>query len=164
MKRSGKMLSVILGAAFLLILGAMFGPRTAHALVATLVQIVPNATTHVGQTQSQLVNLYCATVCRQRFTDGTSSTSLFEVPVGQSLVITDWEWQLSFGSPNVYNCASVFINGLARTLMTSCALSDSTGTSAGKEHLTTGVVLASGFGLVGNDSFFFLQGYLVPNQ
>jgi hypothetical protein len=39
MKRIGKMLAVILGAGLLVFVGAMIGPRSAHALVATLVQL-----------------------------------------------------------------------------------------------------------------------------
>jgi hypothetical protein len=34
-----KMLGVILGAGLLVVVGAMFGPRAAHAIVATLVQV-----------------------------------------------------------------------------------------------------------------------------
>ena len=39
MKRIGKMLAVILGGGLLVVVGAMFGPRTAHAIVSTLVQV-----------------------------------------------------------------------------------------------------------------------------
>jgi hypothetical protein len=160
-----KAMMAIGGLTALILIMELAIPKTTHALVATFVEIVPNATTHVGQTQSQLVNLYCGTVCYHLSSDGTLSTSAFQVPAGQSLVITDWEWQLYFGPPNVYYCANVMINGRPEhPLMTSCALSDSTGTSAGKEHLTTGIVVASGFAIDGNDSHFFLQGYLVPNQ
>ncbi len=39
MKRMGKMMGVILGAGLLVVVGAMVGPRAAHAIVATLVQV-----------------------------------------------------------------------------------------------------------------------------
>jgi hypothetical protein len=39
-KKTGKVLAVILGAGFLTIVGAMVSPRTTHAIVATLVQVV----------------------------------------------------------------------------------------------------------------------------
>ena len=40
MKRMRNMLAVILGAGLLVTVGAMFGPRAAHAIVATFVQVV----------------------------------------------------------------------------------------------------------------------------
>jgi hypothetical protein len=40
MKRVSKTLVVIFGAGLLVVMGAMFGPRAAHGIVATLVQVV----------------------------------------------------------------------------------------------------------------------------
>lgn len=88
MKRTGKMFSIILGAAFLLILGAMFGPRTAHALVATLVQVVNNGSNPIptfavsaqhGFTAQGTCIFDTNTVC--------SMPSLYSVPAGQTAVI-----------------------------------------------------------------------------
>lgn len=42
MKRIGRTLPVILSAALLVVVGAMFGPRTAHAIVSALVTVVNN--------------------------------------------------------------------------------------------------------------------------
>ena len=39
MKRMGKMLAVILGTGLVAVVSTMFNPRTAHALVAALVQV-----------------------------------------------------------------------------------------------------------------------------
>jgi hypothetical protein len=42
MKRISRMLAVILGAGLLVVVGLMFAPRTAHALIATLVDVTRN--------------------------------------------------------------------------------------------------------------------------
>jgi hypothetical protein len=93
MKRSGKMFSVILGAAFLFILGTMFGPRTAHALVATLVQVAntPAQSVPTWRTDNDgrsVVRLSYG----ENMADGTAfsqnnALSNYTVPTGSRLVI-----------------------------------------------------------------------------
>ena len=93
MKRSGKMLSVILGAAFLLILGAMFGPRTAHALVATLVQVVNTPTQSVPTWRTDndgrnVVRLaYGEDMPSGTLNSFSNPLSSYTVPTGSRLVI-----------------------------------------------------------------------------
>jgi hypothetical protein len=58
MQRFAKMLAVILGAGLLALVGTMFNPRTAHALVAALVQVsntaaAPAITLDVSRLASQ---------------------------------------------------------------------------------------------------------------
>ena len=88
MKRTGKMLSVILGAAFLLILGAMFGPRTAHALVATLVQVANNGSNPVPTFAVSAQHGFTAQgTCIFDTNTLCSIPSLYTVPAGQTAVI-----------------------------------------------------------------------------
>ena len=64
MKRMGKMLAVILGTGLVAAVSTMFNPRTAHALVAALVQVsntpaAPAMTLDVSRLASQNVQLLC---------------------------------------------------------------------------------------------------------
>jgi hypothetical protein len=97
MKRIGKMLVVILAASLLAAVGSMFNPRTAHALVAALVQVsntaaAPAITLDVSRVASQNVQLACGgnqTKCFQILPDGTApAVTGYIVPAGRSLVIT----------------------------------------------------------------------------
>jgi hypothetical protein len=50
----------VLGALVVLaVIVAFVAPNRARAVAATLVQIVPGNTTHVGQAEGQLVSLFC---------------------------------------------------------------------------------------------------------
>ena len=104
MKRIGKTLAVVVGAGLLMVVGAMLGPRTAHAVVGALVQIVPGTTTHVGQNESQLVSLACeqgTEYCVAIDPEGDYSTTGYVVPSGYTLIVTDWQWTVSGATPGV---------------------------------------------------------------
>jgi hypothetical protein len=95
MQRFAKMLAAILGAGLLALVGTMFNPRTAHALVAALVQVsntaaAPAITLDVSRLASQNVQLVCVGTanCSQILPDGTSPGPTYIVPADTSLVIT----------------------------------------------------------------------------
>src|SRR5580658_8672677 len=95
MQRFAKMLVVILGAGLLAAVGTLFNPRTAHALVAALVQVsntpaAPAITLDVSRLASQNVQLVCVGIqnCIQILPDGSSPSPTYVVPTGISLVIT----------------------------------------------------------------------------
>jgi hypothetical protein len=95
MQRFAKMPAVILGAAFLAAVATMFNPRTAHGLVAALVQVsnspaAPAITQDVSRLASQNVQLLCVGTsnCSQILPDGSSPVPTYIVPAGSSLVIT----------------------------------------------------------------------------
>src|ERR1700722_13464635 len=74
---------------------AIIGPRTAHALVAALVQVsntpaAPAMTLDVSRLASQNVQLLCVGTanCSQILPDGSSPVPTYIVPAGSSLVIT----------------------------------------------------------------------------
>jgi|SRR5579863_4577606 len=87
MRRIAKMLVVILGAALLAVVGTTFNPRTAHGLVAALVQVsnspaAPAITLDVSRLASQNVQLVCVGTsnCSQILPDGSSPTPTYIVP------------------------------------------------------------------------------------
>lgn len=88
MKRFGKMLAVILSAVLLLFVGAMFGPRTAHALVATLVQVANTPTTAIPTVQAPAASALQVTSCIGSFNGtGFASCALSPgVPAGKTLI------------------------------------------------------------------------------
>jgi hypothetical protein len=95
MKRMGKMLAMILSAGLVAAVATMFSPRTAHALVAALVQVsntpaAPAITLDVSRLVSQNVQLLCVGTqnCSQILPDGSSPVQTYIVPAGSSLVIT----------------------------------------------------------------------------
>jgi hypothetical protein len=53
-----KMLGVILGAVLLVVVGAMFGPRAAHAITATLVNVVNTRTSPVPVREANSADIY----------------------------------------------------------------------------------------------------------
>src|ERR1700679_4396314 len=74
---------------------AFVAPKTAHALAAALVQIVPGTTTHVGQNESQLVSLLCGNgiaYCVAVDLSGQTSADPSGTPPGSTLIVTDGEW------------------------------------------------------------------------
>jgi hypothetical protein len=128
------------------------------------------AATQVGQPAGKLVNLLCigsapGPGCFQIFPDGSTGGSVFSVPSGQALVITDAQWFRLGLTPGVYGSVGPSVNGTLLAFFT--ALSDASGIASGQSHLGTGVVVAPGntitVSLVGGGSAH-LQGYLVPNQ
>ena len=173
MKFAKRLLMVAGAVAFAGMVGAMIDPKGAHALVAAMVQIVPGATTHVGQVESQIVMLECnAGDCRRLFSDGTIDTQPYIVPAGFSLVVTDWEFQQSSSPAGQFTCRKLFATNnaviskppLDLFFPESCAVADSVGFAAGETHLTTGMVVGSGMTVISGFESATFQGYLVPNQ
>jgi hypothetical protein len=84
-KRFGKVLGVIVGVGFLALLGAMVGPRTAHALVATLVQVVNTSAQPVLTKATDNPALKPFQVQQDQLSAFPSFT--FSVPAGETLEI-----------------------------------------------------------------------------
>jgi hypothetical protein len=144
-------------------------------VVATLVQIVPGSTTHVGQNESQLVSLFCgvgSSSCLPMDSSGLISLTPYVVPAGYTLVITDYEWDI-FGAPaQVKACdeIDVVVGVSTRPLQPigSCAVTTAGGEAYRGEHYTSGLRVASGIPIHDSDAAAGIgsadiQGYLVPN-
>lgn len=160
------------------VLVALVAPKSVHAVVATLVQIVPSGTTQVGQSESEIVSLTCITkgsYCVSVDPTGTPSTSSYAVPTGYTLIITDYEYVFftNSGFAGLNICDDLFIiqEGLASPLpvLTGCALADKNGTVVGQFLFPAGVRVGSGseiedLGTYGYSGYStFAHGYLVPN-
>jgi hypothetical protein len=179
MKFAQRLLMAAGAVAIAAILSVALAPRAVHAVVATLVQIVPGSTTHVGQNEGQLVALTCSQgqgyCLRQSPSGGFLSLSPFAVPAGYTLIVTDYNW--------VYNsstcptpgglCPGDQLENLSATIggyfaMVEYVVSQSNGGAVGHQHFTSGVAIASGVTVtdsaansnVGNSTVY---GYLVPN-
>jgi hypothetical protein len=154
------------------LLVAMVMPKTAHALAAALVQIVPGTTTHVGQNESQVVSLTCQpgiNYCSAVDPEGNVATSAYVVPAGYTLVITDYQSSLYFPKyPNQQISDFLFSQDANKALIFTQGLTDKDGVGYGHEHLTAGVRVGSGvtpidFEASTSSSSAWAQGYLVPN-
>jgi hypothetical protein len=171
-----KQAMTVLGAAMIVaMLVAVIAPKKVHAVVATLVQIVPGATTHLGQNESQLVNLACGTgACELVDASGALSGSAYAVPTGYTLIVTDYEWATTSAVPGTvqedwlinYNVVPVVTEF---NLSNSTTIADKTGRACGHEHYTAGFRVASGTTLADSDGIdglgsSFVKGYLVPND
>jgi hypothetical protein len=156
------------------ILAAVISPKSARAVVATLVQIVPGSTTHVGQNESQMVGLYCVgATCYPLNGSGTALASSYVVPAGYTFMITDYEW-LAYGSApsGQLVCDYIFMSlnnvDYAALPAGSCTIASSDNRAYRADHFTAGVRVASGMTIFdGNASngygYSAIQGYLVPN-
>lgn len=171
-----KRLLMIAGAVALSgLFAAMFVPRTVHAIVATLVQIVPGTTTHLGQNESQFVNLFCGVGrdgCLPMDSSGLLTLTNYVVPAGYTFVITDYEWDLFGASGGVQVCDTmeVIVGVSTRPLLPvqSCTVSTAAGVGHRAEHFTSGLRVASGIPIRDADAnagigSADIQGYLVPN-
>jgi hypothetical protein len=151
---------------------AFIAPKTAHALAAALVQIVPGTTTLVGQNESQLVSLFCAPgkdYCSSEDLSGALCSAPYVVPSGYTLIVTDWEWFGGGGQTGILvedslvNIIGDFI------LATSWAPADGAGNASTHERYVTGIRLSSGtrifdYLVYQRDGQASIQGYLVPNN
>jgi hypothetical protein len=165
----------VLGGIFLAgLLLAAFVPKATRGVAAALVQIVPGATTHIGQNESRMVSLYCSsgTVCNSVDSSGNVASAAYQVPAGFTLIITDFEYKVFLPSEGGHFLCDTFYNvfGILPFLnVPSCGLADSSGQVYGKEHFTTGIRVGSGvtiadFAAANGEGFADLQGYLVPNN
>jgi hypothetical protein len=152
---------------------AFVAPKTAHALAAALVQIVPGTTTHVGQNESQLVSLLCGNgiaYCVAVDLSGQTSADPYVIPSGYTLIVTDWEWVGNGGVAQGQYTFNTLRNVSDGVFATSGALVTTTGTTPyTHEHYGAGVRIGSGVTIEDllaaiGDGFGYVQGYLVPND
>ena len=171
MKRLKQALGGLGALTLLAVVVAFVAPKTAHALAAALVQIVPGTTTHVGQNESQLVSLLCNNENGCYSIDSTGAISLttyYTVPTGYTLIITDWEWE----SRSLSGRASDgLLNKVTNAGLVNSQAFVASGASAAfvHEHYLTGIRVGSGVQLLdlSADEGFGesdVQGYLVPND
>jgi hypothetical protein len=153
---------------------AFVAPNRARAVAATLVQIVPGNTTHVGQAESRLVSLGCQeskAYCFEINAEGSLSdeSTPYVVPEGYTLIVTDYQWQANSQSGgligdflyNAANKSSEFNDSEAEANQFDLAY--------GHEHYTTGFRVGSGVTLADaqaetSHGASLVQGYLVPND
>jgi hypothetical protein len=155
------------------ILAAVISPKSARAVVATLVQIVPGSTTHVGQNESQLVSLICGTgvtpYCGAVDLNGDLPSAAYVVPSGYTLIVTDWEWYGDGGAAQGSFTFNSLRNVATGVFAQSAALVTTVGTPTyNHEHYATGIRVGSGVTIEDllaaiGDGQGFIQGYLVPN-
>ncbi len=171
-KRAAAVLGTVLAIALMV---AIVSPKTAHAVAAALVQIVPGTTTHMGQNEGQLVMLQCTASndgsCYLINSNAEFTVTSYVVPSGYTLIVTDWEYSAQLGGAagemsfdNLY----VTLSGGAREIVGSQAVTASGGYVYMHERYETGIKVASGYGLgdtlaLYNGGMAYLQGYLVPN-
>lgn len=165
----------VLGALVVLaVIVAFVAPNRVRAVAATLVQIVPGTTTHVGQHESQLVSLICLggfTHCFEIDGEGGySSSTAYVVPSGHTLIVTDYQFYYSpsTGVAGAFGGDS-FVAGPNRALGNGYAINDINGVSAGHEHYASGIRVSSGVTIYdtaasAGQGYAHIQGYLVPND
>jgi hypothetical protein len=167
----------ILGALVVLaVIVAFVAPNTARAVAATLVQIVPGNTTHVGQAQSRLVSLGCIegkAYCSEIDAEGnifSDEATPYVVPKGYTLIVTDYHWRGSNIQSGIQILDYLYSPAVKSTVFNdSEADSDQHGLAWVYEHYTTGFRVGSGVTLADelaatNSAYSFVQGYLVPND
>ncbi|HTV09318.1 MAG TPA: hypothetical protein VMD97_09775 [Candidatus Aquilonibacter sp.] len=158
------------------VLVALISPKTAHAIAATLVQIEPGTTTHMGQNESQLVLLQCTASlngsCYSINSNASYIPTPYKVPAGYTLILTDWEYfAVAGGSAGVAEFDNLYVTnsvGGIDVMLGSEAVTASGGYLYKHERYETGVRVASELGLgdtlaLYNGGYAFMQGYLVPN-
>jgi hypothetical protein len=174
MKLLKQALAVLGSLVVIALLAALAAPQSTHAVVATLVQIAPGATTHVGQNESQFVSLHCnpgSAFCAAFDASGGEITYGYYVPPGSTLIITDYEWESTIlAAPGVLVCDQLINTTFTTDVIGSfnCSIADNTGRAFGQVHYTTGVRLGGGAwiadnGAAGSQATAYIQGYLVPN-
>jgi hypothetical protein len=155
---------------------AFVAPNRARAVAATLVQIVPGTTTHVGQHESQLVSLgcldegkaYCSEIDAEG--KGVDDSIPYVVPKGYTLIVTDYNWR-GFNSQSGNLIIDYLYNPAVKSSVFNDveAESDENRLAIGYQHYTTGFRVGSGVTLADalattSTGYSFVQGYLVPND
>jgi|SRR5580700_9132196 hypothetical protein len=165
----------VLGALVVLaVIVAFVAPNRARAVAATLVQIVPGNTTHVGQAESRLVLLqcfsgkaYCSEIDAEAKVDESTA---YVVPKGFTLIVTDYEWLGSSQGAGLIGDSLGNIN--VGFFNASEAVAVQTGVdyhAYGHEHYATGFRVGSGVTLTdlqanSSTGASLVHGYLVPND
>ena len=155
---------------------SVLAPKATHGIVAAWVQVLPSATTHMGQSQTQLVSLWCYRPNNYCWAiDPTGSLvsnvgAAYVVPQGYTLIVTDWEWSSFSGQAGALIGSALYNNStLELTFADSSAVADMFGNAFGHEHFTGGVRVGAGVTLADlaaaeNRGAARVQGYLVPNN
>jgi len=107
--------------------------------------------THLGVPTASLITLAClptdattypsCTSFRQVSTAGVQASTDFTIPTGETLVVTDIDWEATFSPPG----QTVFLNFACSSgcafIYSSSTVSDSVGIAARQDHLTSGLFL-----------------------
>jgi hypothetical protein len=160
----------VLGATTLIVLlAAVLAPKTSHAVAAAFVQIVPGTTTHIGQTEVNMVDLICQrnTACEVASKQDGTGLYTFVIPDGYTFVLTDFSWTENEIMSTGYVCGGLQGNAGIFYGTVSCALVDGNGFAFHDSHFTTGIRFGSGINLgnalLNSSSRSTAQGYLIPN-
>ncbi len=171
----------LLGVAVVVLVLLIATPRAVHAIVATVVQVantsanpVPVTTpTHLGVPLSSLVALNCmisGTTCssfRQIDASGNQAATDYTIPAGQTLLVTDVEWEAIGGTAGQITFLNLLCSGGCAFVYQSRVVADAGQHASIAEHLTSGVPLVYlPTVLVGNAvalSRLVIRGYLVPS-
>jgi hypothetical protein len=166
-------LGILVALVMVAVILAFIAPNRARAVAATLVQIVPGTTTHVGQHESQLVSLFCPdgfSYCVELDGKGGSpSNTAYVVPSGHTLIVTDYQF---FAANNQSTAGAVggdSFSGPNGVLGDGLTINDTNGDSAGHEHYASGIRVSSGVTIYDTAAshevgYCYIQGYLVPND
>lgn len=169
-------LSVLATVVVLAAVAELVAPKRAQGVVAALVQLAPNAVTHVGQNQTQLVNLWCYrpnNYCWAIDPTGALVSNVgaaYVVPQGYTLILTDWEWSAYSGQAGDFLGDSLYSNTtLSLDFADSSAIASNFGFAYLHEHFEAGIRVGSGVTLADlaaaeNRGAARVQGYLVPND
>jgi len=142
-----KALVPLAGAAIIVLVLSIGGPRAVHAVVATLVQVVNTPSSPVFNVAAPAANQLFASGCRHVFASATkASCSLDPVPAGQTLFIETISYNIEEA-----------VNGLGTTPFESVSFAPQGGEVNGTLFLAptvVGVVSIPGSGLPANTAIF----------
>lgn len=161
MHSAKRYLAIALTFALALTVMAAFAPRIAHAVTATMVQVVNtgnnpvptqamgntpvSSATHVGQPSANLVTLAISqqqgslTQFVFRILPDGSVDAGWTVPNGQTFVITDWSW-FEFGLPPSMNCFVSLAAGGGSSVDVAYTVTDANGQSIGRVTQVTAAI------------------------
>lgn len=167
---------VVLTGAFV----CMLAPNATHALVATLVQVTNtsanpvavNTLTHLGVPLSSFVTLRCinsGTTCssfRQIDASGNQAATDYAIPAGQTLIVTDVEWEAIGGTAGQDTFLNFLCVGGCDFVYQSRVIADAGQHASTADHLTAGVPLVYLPTVIVGDAIslsrLVVRGYLVP--
>jgi hypothetical protein len=172
----------LMGVGGLALAGLLLMPKAAHGVVATLVQVANTSAnpvpvtipTHLGVPLGGLVTLNClnsGTTCssfRQIDASGNQAATDYTIPAGQTLIVTDVEWEAVGGTAGRNSFLNLQCAGGCPFVFSSRTVADSAGIASTADHLTSGVPLVylptvsvgDAFAL----SYLIVRGYLVPTS
>jgi len=158
------------------LLGVAIAPKSAHAVVASLVQVVntaanPAITQDTSRQAAQVVSLYCAespALCNQIPEGGGITGTTYTVPAGFHLIITSVDIFVitPFTSPGTQMYLQNTSSGEPYEYFNVPA-----GSAGASYNLASGISVGPGTGLSLNEAFlssagsviFYVHGYLTAN-